>query len=102
MGTPRDGILTSLRRRSGGCHPIRSKRKHPMAHPRMYDDSNPAIRRLREICLALPGVLEKEAWGECTFPLPGGSMVGTDGNHPPQPGPGPVWVQGAALAQEYR
>ena len=38
-----------------------------MAHPRMYDDLNPAIRRLREICLALPQAFEKEAWGECTF-----------------------------------
>src|ERR1035437_5531464 len=45
-----------------------------MAHPRMYDDSNPAIKRLREICLALPEVFEKEAWGECTFRVTGGSM----------------------------
>src|ERR1700738_2233002 len=46
-----------------------------MAHPRMYDDSNAAIKRLREICLALPGVFEKEAWGEWTFRVTGGRMV---------------------------
>jgi hypothetical protein len=38
-----------------------------MAHPRMYDDSNSMIKRLREVCLALPQTFEKEAWGECTF-----------------------------------
>jgi len=48
----------------------------------MYDDSNPAIRRLREICLALPEAFEKEAWGECTFRVTGGSMFAmTDNNH---------------------
>ena len=45
-----------------------------MAHPRMYDDANPALKRLREICLALPAAYEKEAWGECTFRVTGGSM----------------------------
>jgi predicted DNA-binding protein (MmcQ/YjbR family) len=53
-----------------------------MSHPRMYEDSNPAIRRLREICLALPEAFEKEAWGECTFRVTGGSMFAmTDNNH---------------------
>jgi predicted DNA-binding protein (MmcQ/YjbR family) len=45
-----------------------------MAHPRMYDDSSPALRRLREMCLTLPEAFEKEAWGECTFRVTGGSM----------------------------
>jgi hypothetical protein len=53
-----------------------------MAHPRMYDDSEPAIQRLRELCLALPEVFEKEAWGECTFRVTGGGMFAmTDNNH---------------------
>ena len=38
-----------------------------MAHPRMYDDSNPVIKRLREVCLALPEAFEKEAWGSVRF-----------------------------------
>ncbi len=50
-----------------------------MAHPRMYDDSDPAIQRLRELCLALPEVLEKEAWGECTFRVTGGGMFAQKG-----------------------
>jgi hypothetical protein len=53
-----------------------------MAHPRMYDDTNPALRRLRDICLALPETFEKEAWGECTFRVTGGSMFAmTDNDH---------------------
>ena len=53
-----------------------------MAHPRMYDDSNPAIQRLRELCRALPEAFEKEAWGECTFRVKDGTMFAmTDNNH---------------------
>ena len=71
-----------------------------MAHPRMYDDSNPAIKRLREICLALPGVFEKEAWGECTFRVIGGSMFAmTDNNHH-DTGHMAVWVKAPAMVQE--
>jgi predicted DNA-binding protein (MmcQ/YjbR family) len=48
----------------------------------MYDDSHPAIQRLRELCLALPAAFEKEAWGECTFRVTGGSMFAmTDNDH---------------------
>ncbi len=71
-----------------------------MAHPRMYDDSNPAISRLREICLALPEVFEKEAWGECTFRVTGGSMFAmTDNNHH-NSGHVAVWVKAPAMVQE--
>ena len=71
-----------------------------MAHPRMYDDTNPEIRRLREICLSLPGVFEKEAWGECTFRVTGGSMFAmTDNNHH-NSGHVAVWVKAPAMAQE--
>ena len=71
-----------------------------MAHPRMYDDSNPAIAKLREICLALPEVFEKEAWGECTFRVTGGSMFAmTDNNHH-NSGHLAVWVKAPAMVQE--
>ena len=71
-----------------------------MAHPRMYDDSNPAIARLREICLALPEVFEKEAWGECTFRVTGGSMFAmTDNNHHSS-GHVAVWIKAPAMVQE--
>ena len=71
-----------------------------MAHPRMYDDSNPAIAKLREICLALPEAFEKEAWGECTFRVAGGSMFAmTDNNHH-QSGHLAVWVKAPAMVQE--
>ena len=66
----------------------------------MYDDSNPAIARLREICLALPEVFEKEAWGECTFRVTGGSMFAmTDNNHHSS-GHVAVWVKAPAMVQE--
>lgn len=71
-----------------------------MAHPRMYDDSNAAIKRLREICLALPEATEKEAWGECTFRVAGGTMFAmTDNNHHDS-GHVAVWVKAPAMAQE--
>ena len=71
-----------------------------MAHPRKYDDSNPAIKKLREICLALPEVFEKEAWGECTFRVTGGSMFAmTDNNHHSS-GHVAVWVKAPAMVQE--
>jgi predicted DNA-binding protein (MmcQ/YjbR family) len=71
-----------------------------MAHPRMYDDSNPTIKRLREVCLALPQTLEKEAWGECTFRVTGGSMFAmTDNNHH-NSGHVAVWVKAPPMVQE--
>jgi predicted DNA-binding protein (MmcQ/YjbR family) len=71
-----------------------------MAHPRMYDDSNPAIKRLREVCLALPEAFEKEAWGECTFRVTRGSMFAmTDNNHHGS-GHVAVWVKAPPMVQE--
>jgi predicted DNA-binding protein (MmcQ/YjbR family) len=71
-----------------------------MAHPRNYDDSNPALKRLREICLALPEAFEKEAWGECTFRVTGGSMFAmTDSNHHGS-GHFAVWVKAPPMVQE--
>ena len=71
-----------------------------MAHPRMYEDSNPAIKKLRAICLALGDVVEKEAWGECTFRVVNGPMFAmTDNNHH-QSGHVAVWVKAPAMVQE--
>ena len=71
-----------------------------MAHPRMYDDSNPVLKRLREVCLALPEAFEKEAWGECTFRVTGGSMFAmTDNNHHGS-GHVAVWVKTPPMVQE--
>jgi hypothetical protein len=71
-----------------------------MAHPRMYDDSSPALKRLRKICLALPEVFEKEAWGECTFRVTGGSMFAmTDCDHHDS-GHTAVWVKAPPMTQE--
>jgi len=71
-----------------------------MAHPRMYEDSNPAIKKLRAVCLALGEVVEKEAWGECTFRVANGPMFAmTDNNHH-QSGHVAVWVKAPAMAQE--
>lgn len=38
-----------------------------MAHPVMYDDSDPLLRRLREIALALPEAEERVSHGRPTF-----------------------------------
>ncbi len=66
----------------------------------MYDDSNPLIKRLREACLALPEAFEKEAWGECTFRVTGGSMFAmTDNNHHGS-GHLAVWVKAPPMVQE--
>jgi len=71
-----------------------------MAHPRNYDDSNPALKRLRGICLALPEAFEKEAWGECTFRVTRGSMFAmTDFNHHDS-GHVAVWVKAPPMVQE--
>jgi predicted DNA-binding protein (MmcQ/YjbR family) len=71
-----------------------------MAHPRMYQDMNPAIKKLRAVCLALGEVFEKEAWGECTFRVVNGPMFAmTDNNHH-QSGHVAVWVKAPAMAQE--
>jgi hypothetical protein len=71
-----------------------------MAHPRMYDDASPAIGRLREICLALPEAFEKEAWGECTFRVTGGSMFAMTDNHHHGSEHEAVWVKAPPTVQE--
>ena len=38
-----------------------------MAHPRMYDEDDPLLARVRPVCLALPESREVEAWGRPTF-----------------------------------
>ena len=71
-----------------------------MPHPRMYDDSNPALKRLREVCLALPEAFEKEAWGECTFRVTGGSMFAMSDNNHHGSGHCAVWVKAPPMVQE--
>jgi hypothetical protein len=71
-----------------------------MAHPRMYDDSSPALKRLREICLALPETFEKEAWGECTFRVTGGSMFAMTDSHHHGSAHVAVWVKAEPMVQE--
>jgi hypothetical protein len=71
-----------------------------VAHPRMYEESNKVIKRLREICHAFPRVIEKEAWGECTFRVSGGKMFAmTDNNHH-QSGHLAVWIMAPPTVQE--
>ncbi|HYL57421.1 MAG TPA: MmcQ/YjbR family DNA-binding protein [Candidatus Acidoferrales bacterium] len=70
-----------------------------MAHPHMHYDPNGPIKRLREICLALPGATEKEAWGECTFRAGGKMFAMTDNNHHDS-GHVAVWVKSPAMVQE--
>ena len=38
-----------------------------MAHPRMYDDDDPVLARLREVALAFPEATEVESHGRPTF-----------------------------------
>lgn len=38
-----------------------------MAHPQMFDDDDPVLGRLREICLALPGTQMKVSHGRPAF-----------------------------------
>jgi predicted DNA-binding protein (MmcQ/YjbR family) len=66
----------------------------------MYEDLNPVIARLREICLALPGAFEKEAWGECTFRVTGGSMFAMTDNHHHGAKHIAVWVKAPLEVQE--
>lgn len=71
-----------------------------MAHPRRYDESNKLIARLRAICFTFPEVVEKEAWGECTFRVAGGKMFAmTDSNHH-NSGHLAVWIMAPPTVQE--
>lgn len=56
-----------------------------MAHQRMYDDSDPLLARLRELCADLPEVVEFESHGRPNFRA--GSrrvfaVYGSDSSHP--------------------
>lgn len=44
----------------GGSLPV-------VAHPRMYDEDDPLLARVRGLCLALPETTEKESHGRPTF-----------------------------------
>ncbi len=62
------------------------------------DPHNP-IARLREICLALPKAIEKEAWGEATFRVGGKMFAMTDDNHHDS-GRVAVWCKAPLMVQE--
>lgn len=38
-----------------------------MTHPQRFDDADPVLKRVREICLALPGAQEKTSHGHPNF-----------------------------------
>jgi predicted DNA-binding protein (MmcQ/YjbR family) len=38
-----------------------------VAHPKMYEDDDPFLAELREVCLAFPESVEVQAWGRPTF-----------------------------------
>ena len=71
-----------------------------MTHPRMFDESNELIKQLRETCLAFPAVVEKEAWGECTFRVAGGKMFAMTDNDHHKSGHLAVWVMAPPTVQE--
>jgi hypothetical protein len=70
-----------------------------MAHPHKNYDPEAPIKRLREICLALPEATEKEAWGECTFRVGGKMFAMTDNDHHDS-GHVAVWVKAPPMVQE--
>jgi predicted DNA-binding protein (MmcQ/YjbR family) len=71
-----------------------------VAHPRKYEESNELISQLRQVCLAFAGVVEKEAWGECTFRITGGKMFAMTDNDHHHSGHLAVWVMAPPTAQE--
>ena len=70
-----------------------------MAHPHKDYDPNGPVKHLREICLALPETIEKEAWGECTFRVGGKMFAMTDNNHHGD-GRVAVWCKAPPMVQE--
>lgn len=76
--------------RVGAGAPARAERAYRgvMPHPTMFDDDDEHLRRLREICLALPGADEKVSHGRPNFftrkvfAIYGGTVKG---NHDPEP-----------------
>ncbi len=70
-----------------------------MAHPRKVETNHPGINKLRQKCMALPEVFEKEAWGEATFRVTKGTMFAmTDCDHHGS-GHIAVWVKAPPLIQ---
>lgn len=72
-----------------------------MAHVRKYDSNNKMIARLRKIVLAFPDTYEKEAWGEATFRVEGGTMFALSDCDHHGSGHVAVWVKAPPLAQEH-
>ena len=60
-----EGVPRTARTRSLPARPANTG-KHPLKRTRSKAEDR-AVERLRRICLALPGVTEKIAWGELTW-----------------------------------
>jgi hypothetical protein len=60
-----EGVPRTARTRSLPAQPANTG-KHPLKRTRSKAEDR-AVERLRRICLALPGVTEKIAWGELTW-----------------------------------
>ncbi|MEQ9363475.1 MAG: MmcQ/YjbR family DNA-binding protein [Leptospirales bacterium] len=71
-----------------------------MPHPRKYAPDNELIEELRKLCLSFPASYEKEAWGECTFRVEGGTMFAMSDCDHHGSGHTAVWVKAPPLAQE--
>jgi hypothetical protein len=71
-----------------------------MAHPHKPYDPDGPVKRLREICIALPRTYEKEAWGECTFRVTGGKMFAMTDNDHHESGRTAVWCRAPLMVQE--
>ena len=56
-----------------------------MAHPRMYDDADPLLGRLRELCSALPEAVEFESHGRPNFRAGTGRVFAVYGAGPDHP-----------------
>lgn len=77
----------------------RKKRPGVSRHPRKIEPDHPLVVRLRAVCMELPAVYEKEAWGVPTFRVEDGGMFAmTDVNHHGS-GHIAVWVKAPPLAQ---
>jgi hypothetical protein len=53
-----------------------------VSHPRTYEEDDPLLAPLREVCLALPEAVEKDAWGRPTWRAGKGKMFAIfEGGH---------------------
>jgi len=102
MGTAkRSTKKKTVRRAAKGPAKKKPAAKKPLwKHPPKPKGPGDATERLRAICLALPEVVEVEAWGEPTFRVKGKifAMHASGGSHH---GPRPaVWIMSVSMEQD--